>query len=338
MLPPEVIGTVMEIPGDLFQFFVGKYVVGVSGTGLFSVADFSDASPIKVGSVALGELPCINVTEPYATNSTGKMTQPILLERAMLSRKHLLAICAFLWSLSAWPQQQNLLIYCGITLVKPVTELVRIFETREDVKFQVAQGGSEDLYQSAKKSRLGDLYLPGEPSFREKHLAEGLLGDFKLVGYNQMAIVVQKGNPKHVKGDLNELLRKDLTILIGNAESGSVGQETKTMLEVSAMYTKVVEKAAALMPDSRAINFAMKRGEADAALNWRATSFFPENATHLEAVDLDPKIAKPQALLLMQLTFSTNPLLARKFIDFVASDEGQAVFRKHGFLGNTGAR
>ena len=38
--------------------------------------------------------------------------------------------------------------------------------------------------------------------------------------------------------------------------------------------------------------------------------------------------------LLIQLSFSKNPALAGKFIDFVASPEGQAVFRKYGFLDN----
>ena len=110
------------------------------------------------------------------------------------------------------------------------------------------------------------------------------------------------------------------------------------MLDNVGIYPKVVAKAASLMPDSRAINLAMKRGEADATLNWRATAFFPDNATHIEAINLDPKIAKPQALLLNQLTFSKNPALSRKFIDFVASEEGQSVFRKHGFLDSKAVR
>ena len=237
--------------------------------------------------------------------------------------------------LPAKAEDQNLLIYCGITMIKPITELSRAFEQREkNVRITLAQGGSEDLYQSAKKSQIGDIYFPGEPSYRDKHLAEGLLGDYKLAGYNQMALVVQKGNPKQVKGDANELLRKDLTVMIGNAESGSVGQETKAILDKVGIYPKVVNKSVTLMPDSRAINLALKRGEADLAVNWRATAFFPDNATHLDAVNLDPKIAKPQALLLIQLTFSKNPAVSRKFIDFVASEEGQAVFRKHGFLDN----
>lgn len=242
---------------------------------------------------------------------------------------------ALLFSLpSAQAQEKELLIYCGITMVRPITELARQFEQTEKVRITISQGGSEDLYQSAKRSQLGDIYFPGEPSYRARHQAEGLLGYHKLVGYNQVSIVVPKGNPKQVKADLKELLRKDLVLILGNVESGSIGQESKRVLDGAGMYPKAVAKAALMMPDSRAINLSLRRGEGDIALNWRATAFFPDNAPHLDVIDLDTKLAAPQALLLIQLNFSKSPALAQKFIDFAASPEGQAVFRKYGFLDN----
>ena len=255
------------------------------------------------------------------------------------SVRTLLVGLACVFSVAASSAQENsLLIYCGITMVRPITELARTFEQQEKIKISISQGGSEDLYRSARKSRTGDLYLPGEPSYRTKYLAEGLLGEFKVVGYNQMALFVPKGNPKKVQPDLKELLRKDLVLTIGNAESGSVGQESKAMLDRANLYPKVVSHAAFLMPDSRAINLALKRGDADLALNWRATAFFPDNAPQIDVVDLDPLVAKPQALLLNLLTFSQNPAAATKFMAYVASGEGQAVFRKYGFLDNSRTR
>ena len=65
-------------------------------------------------------------------------------------------------------------------------ELARQFEQTEKVRIAISQGGSEDLYQSARRSRLGDIYFPGEPSYRARHLDEGLLGYYKLVGYNMI--------------------------------------------------------------------------------------------------------------------------------------------------------
>jgi len=226
----------------------------------------------------------------------------------------------------------TMLIYCGITMVRPISELAKVFEQREKVKISLAQGGSEDLYQSARKSMAGDIYFPGEPSYRDKHQHEGLLGEARLVGYNQLAIFVAKGNPKQIKPDLNELLRKDVVLVIGNQFSGSVGLETKQMLDRFKLYPKVVSKASFLMPDSRSLNLSMKRAEADVTLNWRASAFFPDNVPHVDVVDLDPKIAEPQALLLIKLNSSRQPALAGKFMDYVASEDGQKVFRKWGFM------
>lgn len=231
----------------------------------------------------------------------------------------------------------EMLIYCGITMIRPMTDIARRFEQVENVKISLAQGGSEDLYQSLKKSQQGDLYLPGEPTYRSKYEAEGLLQDVITVGYNQLAILVKKGNPKQVKGHPKELLRKDLSVIIGNAESGSVGKESKDVLDALGIYAKVLDASIYLAPDSRGLNNAMKQGEADAILNWRATGFFPDNVRFVDVVDLPTNLAKPQALLLNLLSFSRNKALAKRFMTFTAGNEGQAIFRSYGFLDNKAA-
>ena len=259
--------------------------------------------------------------------------------RRILVLSALLSYCFFsAGSALAQAGKAEMLIYCGITMVRPMTEIAQVFEKKENIKITLAQGGSEDLYQSAKKSGVGDLYFPGEPTYRDKYLSEGLLGEFQIVGYNQMAIIVAKGNPHKVKGDARELLRKDLVVSIGNATSGSAGKETKDVLDELKIYQKVVAAAIFLAPDSRGLNNALKKGEVDVVMNWRATGFFADNIGALEVIDLDPKLARPQALLLNLLTISKHKELARRFIAFSAADEGQAIFRNFGFLDNRSQR
>ena len=257
--------------------------------------------------------------------------------RKLFTGLSLLSMLLLAFVAQAEATKPEMLIYCGITMIRPMTEIARLYEQRENVKIALAQGGSEDLYQNLKKSGVGDLYLPGEPTFRSKYLAEGLLSDVVTVGYNQLAIMVKKGNPKHVKGDVKELLRNDVTIIIGNAESGSVGKETKDVLSAAGIYSKVLDATVYLAPDSRGLNNAMKSGEADVILNWRATGFFPDNAKAVDVIDLNPKLAPPQALLLNLLSFSKNKEQAKRFMHFAAGEEGQAVFRKFGFLDNKSA-
>ncbi|MCA9402029.1 MAG: substrate-binding domain-containing protein, partial [Candidatus Omnitrophica bacterium] len=98
---------------------------------------------------------------------------------------------------------KNLLIYCGITMVKPMTHIAANFEKEHPhVKVTIVQGGSQDLYNSLKMSRQGDLYLPGSASYRTDNLKDGLLGETVFLGYNQAALMVKKGNPKNFSGDI----------------------------------------------------------------------------------------------------------------------------------------
>jgi molybdate transport system substrate-binding protein len=232
----------------------------------------------------------------------------------------------------AEPDQAALLVYCGITMVRPMTEIARNVENELGIKVIISQGGSEDLYQSLKKSGKGDLYLPGESEFRTRHLAEGLLGDYVIVGYNKAALFVRKGNPKGVKPDIRELMRKDLTVILGNPASGSIGNETRSILEAAGLYDAALDKAVALLPDSRTLNLAMRRGEGDLTINWRATAFFPDNAKEIDVVDLDDKLAKREPLQLTLLNFSKQQAHARHFMRYAASEAGRGIFRKHGFI------
>lgn len=247
---------------------------------------------------------------------------------------NLLLLTAMLYAIpaSASASGNSLLIYCGITMVRPMTEVAKQFENQEKITIAIAQGGSEDLYQSARKSHQGDLYLPGEPVFRIKHQPEGLLGEYKVLGVNQMSMIVKKGNPKKVKPDVKELLRKDLNVVLGSSESGSVGVEAKRILTEAGIYKKVAAKATQMLPDSRNIMAAMRRGEADVTMSWRATAFFQDNAALLESVDLPPSVANRQELQLTLLTFSKNQPLAKKFMEYAVGPQGRAVFAKYGFI------
>lgn len=254
-----------------------------------------------------------------------------------LSRRATLAAAAALPMLGlcravAAQTADELLIYCGITMVKPLKEIAGLFEKRGGAKITISQGGSEDLYAALKLARIGDIYFPGSAAYRQDYLSEGLLGDATPVGYNVAALMVAKGNPKQVKPDLRELLRPDLTMVVCNPESGSIGNETKRILDRAGLTDAALTGAAFLATDSRNLAQVMKNQQADVTLNWRAVAFFPENRDVVDIIDLDPAISQPSRLELNLLTFSKNPDAAKRFIALAAAAEGQAIFRKHGFL------
>ena len=219
-------------------------------------------------------------------------------------------------------------------MVNPIKKIAEILEPELGVEILITQGGSEDLYQSLKAAHKGDLYLPGSASYRNKHEKEGLLGEWVHVGYNQATLIVAKGNPKQLDNRLSNLMKPELRVIIGDPDSGSIGKETKRILEAAGIYDKVRSNVLFLSTDSRNLNYALKQNDADVSINWRATALFPENREQIDHIDLSPEIATPKKLILNLLTFSKFPDKARRFMQFAASPEGQAIFREHGFLDN----
>ncbi len=234
--------------------------------------------------------------------------------------------------LSGAQRKPELLIYCGTTMVKPIRELADSFEREFNCRVFISQGGSEDLYQCLKFSRQGDLYLPGCEIYREKYLVEGFLDEGVYLGFNQAVFMVQQGNPLGITGDLNWLLDKDLTVVLGNPESCSIGKQTKKILTQAGISDQVTANCFTLVADSRNLNKYLKNKTADLLVNWRATAFFAENLSAMAVVDLDESLSPRKTLVLNLLTFSKQKALAREFMNYASSATGQEVFRKFGFL------
>jgi len=230
-------------------------------------------------------------------------------------------------------EKKQLIFYCGITMVKPMTEIAKIIEDKHNIKISISQGGSKDLYDSLAYSKKGDLYLPGSDSYINKYEDKGYFGRKELIGHNKAAIFVQKGNPKNIKG-IADLIDDSTKTMLCDAEAGSIGKESKNILvnfKDEDFYYDVFDKAVILGTDSRNLNKALKDKIIDATINWKSTAFFPENKNFIDIVEIDENIAKPKKLVLTLLNFSQNKEIANDLIDYAKSNEGQEILRRYGF-------
>jgi molybdate transport system substrate-binding protein len=228
--------------------------------------------------------------------------------------------------------KKEMLIYCGITMINPMKEIADIFERTHNCKINLTQGGSEDLYQSLKFSKIGELYLPGSQHYRNKHLSEGFLKDYVEVGYNQAALIVQKGNPKNIPADITMLAAPNYATVIGDAESCSIGKQSEKILTKLGIYDQVVNNTVKIAADSRTMNKTIIDKTADLILNWGATAYFKENRNYMERLQLDEAIAPKNRLQLSLLSFARYPELAVQFMDLAVSPTGKKIFQRYGFL------
>jgi molybdate transport system substrate-binding protein len=227
-------------------------------------------------------------------------------------------------------KKKELLIYCGITMIKPMSDIARIIEERENCTIIITKGGSGNLLKSLKVNQVGDLYLPGSDSYIATCLEEGLVSDTAFVGYNKASIMVQKGNPKQITADLDNLRKKDYYVVMCNPGSGSIGRETKHILEQKGIFEEVMANARELTTDSKRLVAVLKEKQADIVINWYATSVWEENARYIDVLSIDEKYAKKEKLVLGLLKTSKYPEIARKFMEYAASEKGRELFTRYG--------
>ena len=144
--------------------------------------------------------------------------------------------------------------------------------------------------------------------------------------------MVKKGNPKGIEADLKALLDERWKTVLCNPESGSIGSETKKILNNAGIYTEAMARAVYLTTDSRNLIKAIKDGDADLILNWRATAFWEGNKESVDVLELPESIAPKNVLVLNLLTSSKYPEKVKSFMAFARSDEGRKVFHHYGFL------
>ncbi len=225
---------------------------------------------------------------------------------------------------------KELLIYCGITMIRPMTELATLFEKQEGCKVIITKGGSGNLLRAIKANQLGDLYLPGSDVYIKQSAKEGLVTESVRVGSNKAVMMVAKGNPKKIPADLMALVSPEYYVVLGNPSSGSIGKETKKILVRRGIFDEVLENVKDLTTDSKDLIKVLRTRSADLVINWYATSVWPENAPYVDVLPIAPQYASEKRLVLGLLATSKYPRLAKKFMALAAGKTGQAIFKQFG--------
>jgi len=131
---------------------------------------------------------------------------------------------------------------------------------------------------------------------------------------------------------LGNLASPDYYVVICNPNSGSIGRETRKILERAGIFDQVSRNASQLTTDSKDLVNVLRNKEADLVINWYATSTWPDNQPYVDVLSIDEQYAFKKKLVLGLLTFSKHPDIARKFMAYAASEKGKTLFEQYGLF------
>lgn len=223
-------------------------------------------------------------------------------------------------------------VFAGSASKPALEEVARRFEEATGARVLLHMGGSGTMLSQMELLRRGDVYFPGSSDFMEIAKRKGLVDaatEVRVV-YLLPAINVQRGNPKNIRG-LADLARPGLRVGMARPDSVCVGLYGVEALEraglAAAVKKNIVNQAESCDKTAQMISL----GLVDAVLGWDV--FEAWDPARVEAVYYPPdEVTRIGYLPAAVSAFPRKPGLARAFLAYLVSLEGQAIFRAHGYL------
>jgi molybdate transport system substrate-binding protein len=182
--------------------------------------------------------------------------------------------------------------------------------------------GSQALATQIQQGAPADVFASADIPNMDK--VKDLVGTPQNFASNLLAIVVEKGNPKGVKG-LDDLASPDLKVVLA-AEEVPAGKYAKQVLDQAGVAVKPVSQE----DNVKAVVTKVSLGEADAGIVY--VTDVTAGGDKVEGVDIPEDQNLTATYPIATVKASKDQAGAQAFMDLVLSAEGQQVLKEYGFL------
>ncbi len=221
----------------------------------------------------------------------------------------------------------SLLVYSGAGLKAPMVEVGEAFTRKHGIIVQYTYGGSGVLISQMNLTRRGDVFVPGSTVEYRIAQDQGLVSTTPaLVAYHVPVIAVQKGNPKQILS-LRDLARPGLRLALGDANATAIGKSGAKLFKRLNITADVEKNVVTRTPTINELTVIMTLGMADAALLTQ-DQVDPQK---LDAVSIPAGENEVLVVPVGSTLFTKHSSDADAFVTFLSSDEGKAIFARHGF-------
>lgn len=251
-------------------------------------------------------------------------------ENAM--RRWLLLILAACWlapGLAA--QAADLTVSAAISLKEAFSEIAAQFEkARPGDKVTFNFGSSGELAQQIDRGAPVDVFASAALKQMNNLDKKGLIlvGTAQPFARNRLAVVVPKGSAKVTSF---EQLAKVARLAIGNPKTVPAGQYASDALNKAGIYQNLLDAQKLVFAENvRQVLAYVEDGSVDAGIVYTTDARVSDKVSVGFAVP--ENYSAPVVYPLAVVKDSKLPELARAFVAFVLSPQGQAILQSKGFL------
>ena len=185
-----------------------------------------------------------------------------------------------------------------------------------------------------------DVYLAGLRAVNAQ--IDGGLLTAPAVSYvtNTLTIMVPKGNPGHISG-LSDLGKPGIPLAMPNPKFEGIARQIQASLQkaggqalLSAVYESKVHDGTTVLTHihHRQTPLWLMQGKAQAGVTWQSEAIFQIQAGHpIEQVEIPDDQNTTAVYAGAVVKGAAHPEAARRWLDFVRSPQGLAIFERYGF-------
>jgi molybdate transport system substrate-binding protein len=243
-------------------------------------------------------------------------------------------------------EAKPLMCHVGGTMRPLVAELAELYKKETGQIVEINSAGSGELLAHIEMQKRGDVYVCHDP-FIDFLMKRNLGIDGWVIGELFPVIIVQKGNPKNIKG-LKDLTRDDVKVFLTDYKLSSLGRMLPTIFKKAGINFEELNKKKKIGTNRSGgcVGNMVKMKNADAGIVWKVVAELRSDAVDIINIDKFIPVAnvdmvtsatgKDYALTPMRVTVATLKCskqldAAAKFADFLVSDKVTEAFKSAGY-------
>ena len=209
----------------------------------------------------------------------------------------------------------------------------KAFERNTGVRISYTGAFAAALGKSLLGSATTEVFAPRVITLSKKLKDEGKMLWYKPLCFTRYIIAVPEDNPAGVTS-VKDLAKPDMRVVLSFGSSAPGGEATKVLLKKAGVLEGVEENAVFNGDCVQRTTRMLINGKADAAIVEQRITCLPEFRGKLDMIPIDEEYfpPPPMTFTIGLMKWAENPEVARKYIDFILSTEGQKCFEDAGFI------
>lgn len=222
---------------------------------------------------------------------------------------------------------KELMVHSGAGLSKAMDDMGQAFTKKYGAKVNFNYAGCAQLLSQMEINKQGDVFVGGSLNDMDVARQKGFADKYIEVAYHIPAIAVPKGNPAGISG-LADLAKPGIRIILGDEQANAIGKKGAKILEKNKLKAAVEKNVVARAATVNEIVTQIGLKQGDAGFIFEDNGF---EAKDIEVITIPKEQNAIDKVPVCVLCFTQKNELAQAFVDFTASEEGKAIFEKHGF-------